>query len=143
MKPGFYLSSWIPAVNFPVTTADGRNFTLLEPIIYIAQDGVQYRIPTGAESDGASTPSVLWPTIPPFGSYWKAAYLHDAAYRNTLEVWDGQMYVKARLTKDACDLLLKDAMIVSGTHAITYEEIYEGVHVGGQSSFDNDRKLNP
>ena len=137
MNPGFSVQ------QFKVSTEDGRNFILLEDVYYTTKAGVFYRIPAGATSDGASTPSFLWNTIPPFGSYWRAAFLHDSAYRNTLEVEQDGEWVKARLTKDVCDLLLEEAMELSGTHLITYKEIYEGVRLGGKSSFDADREANP
>lgn len=129
--------------DFKTSSPDGRNFVLLESVIYVTKAGVAYQIPVGATSDGASTPPLLWPTIPPFGSYWKAAFLHDAAYRNSLQVLQDNQWLKARLTKDVCDNLLLEAMDALGTHTITKEEIYKGVVLCGTSSFDADRKANP
>jgi len=110
-----------------VSTSDGRNFTLLEPLTYTAQNGVVYVIPAGSQSDGASTPPVLWPTIPPFGPYWLAAFFHDWLYRYS------------QYPKDLCDDLLREAMLSLGVSHFLAETIYEGVHFGGWSSFDSDR----
>ena len=132
-----------------VATKDGRNFILTDNAHYISQDGTQYRIPTGAMTDRASTPPIIWEKfnlewLPPFGSYWPAAVLHDCAYRNVLLVKDSNNnWITARLTKDFCDNLFKEAMISLGTHQRTVDEIYEGVVTFGQHSFDEDRKANP
>jgi len=120
---------------FEVATEDGRNFTLLQSVSYTAVDGTVYTIPIGATSDGASTPPELWPFIPPFGGYWKAAFLHDAAYRNTL-LKNG---APANLTKETCDGLLKEAMQSLGVDEIMVDKIYWGVAIGGWSSFEKDR----
>jgi len=87
--------------NLPlrVSSLDGRNFVLLADVFYVAGDGTRYCLPAGATSDGASTPPEVWPLVPPFGKYWPAAYLHDAAYRNTLLMWNGLAWIPAALSK--------------------------------------------
>lgn len=127
-----------------VRTHDGRNFVLLADADYQAADGTLYRMPAGATSDGASTPPILWSKfdrdwIPPFGSYWLAAVLHDCAYRKTLLRFDG-VWINADLPKDKCDALLREAMESLGTHALTIDEIYHGVVICGLGSFEADRK---
>ena len=110
-----------------VDTVDGRNFTLMEDLVYVSEAGITYTAPKGSQTDGASTPPVLWPTIPPFGKYWLAAVLHDWAYRYS------------DLTKQECDWLIKEAMKSLSVDALLADTIYEGVNVGGWSSFDSDR----
>lgn len=112
-----------------VATGDGRSFVLLESFTYTAKSGEVITVPAGTASDGASTPRILWRLIPPFGPYWKPAFLHDYLYRNT-----------ARL-KAECDLLLLEAMISCGVGQIEAEVIYQGVRDGGQPSFDEDRAI--
>lgn len=133
-KPGFN------DLPFKVSSSDGRNFILLEEVIYQTADGKLYIMPAGAGSDGASTPPEIWLNFPPFGTYWPAAYLHDCAYRGTLLNMDR---TPAMLSKDDCDNLLKEAMVVCGTHEFTRIAIYEGVALGGQPAFDTDRKSLP
>lgn len=111
-----------------VTSSDGRNFKLAQAFSFKRPSGEIIEVPVGTESDGASTPAVLWPTIPPFGKYWKAAYLHDYLYRYT------------QRNKDDCDLILKEAMKSLGVNPLEIEAIYEGVNLGGESSFEQDRK---
>lgn len=122
---------------FKVATDDGWHITMLEEVGYTTLDGIQYVIPIGAQSDGASVPDILWNLLPPFGPYWKAAVLHDCAYRNTLEWPDGRI---CNLTKDQCDTLLYDALQVCCVKESECNIIYEAVKHFGQSSFDNARK---
>ena len=131
-----------------VCDQDGRDWRLLTPIAYRSRDGRIFIIPRGASTDGASTPAMIANLLPPFGAYWQSAVLHDSAYQNTLLQWPfpdppdfGQPFVKVKacLTKDACDLLLKEAMELSGVDATTVEIIYEGVRLGGASAFKEDR----
>ena len=115
--------------SIDVRTSDGRNFVLLTPFSFTsAKDGQIYTVPAGATSDGASTPPELWPTIPPFGKYWLAAFLHDWAYR------------MSDLPKARCDELLREAMEALQVDRAEADAIYEGVHLFGQSSFDQDRE---
>ena len=110
-----------------VQTSDGRNFVLLESFSYITQAGLLIVVPIGATSDGASTPPELWPTIPPFGKYWMAAFLHDYLYRCT------------QYPKILCDTIFKEAMISLGVSSLEADTIYEGVNLFGTSNFDTDR----
>lgn len=110
-----------------VRTRDGRNVCLCEELVYNAKDGVVYIVPIGSTSDGASTPRFIWNIIPPFGKYFLAAVLHDHLYRNT------------HFPKELCDNLLYEACMSLGDNHLEAWEIYEGVHLGGHSSFNTDR----
>lgn len=115
--------------RFNVSTNDGRNFILLEAVDYFSPLlNTTITIPTGCTSDGASTPAIIWFKIPPFGLYWKAAYLHDYLYRFS------------QYPKDVCDNILKEAMLGLGVDDIVVKEIYDGVTLGGASSFTTDRQ---
>lgn len=58
---------------------DHRRMMLLEPISYVDPDGVEWRVPAGYVTDGASIPQPLWGiTGGPFeGPHRKAAVFHD------------------------------------------------------------------
>lgn len=114
-----------------VSTSDGRNFVLLEPFTYTCKSGLAITVPAGSTSDGASTPPEIWPTVPPFGKYWKAAFLHDYLYRYT------------QMAKADCDNVFKEAMRSLEVSAIEADAIYEGVNLFGQLSFDQDRAQTP
>jgi hypothetical protein len=102
--------------NLKVETADGKSFTLLEPFLFVRPNGEVIPVPAGAKSDGASTPSALWITLPPFGAYWRAAFLHDHLYRETM------------LPMESLGVRWDDL-----------NTLYEGVHLFGWSSFKEDR----
>jgi len=125
MQPGFQLTN---PDGIAVRTKDGRNFTALESFGFLSKSGELVTVPAGATSDGASTPRILWREIPPFGLYWLAAFLHDWLYRCSQK------------PKEECDNLLKEAMESLGVSEFETVTIYEGVHWGGQDSFNEDRK---
>ena len=125
--------------NFKVSTADGRNFTLLSPVDYwtnIHGQLEQLTIPAGTESDGASIPELCWivPGYAPFGLHWSAAVLHDALYRGKLEMlW----------TRLECDDIFFEAMISSGVDDVHAKTIFKAVRLFGQAAFDRDRNAQP
>jgi hypothetical protein len=110
-----------------VKSGDGRNFTLLEAFTFTRPNGEVITVHVGAQSDGASTPAIMWPTLPPFGAYWLAAFLHDFLYRYTQE------------PKDKCDTILKEAMEALNVGWLDLDAIYDGVAIGGESAFNVDR----
>lgn len=124
-----------------VRTQDGRNVILQEPLEFVrGSDLRRFRAPVGTTSDGASTPAALWPTIPPFGAYWRAAVLHDAAYRGALDTSDdGLLWRPAFLGKDECDALFFEAMECLGVTLVEAQTIYQGVHIMGGGAFNADR----
>jgi len=123
-------------------TSDGRNIVLLEDLVYVAKNGVQYLMPTGSKSDGASTPKAIWNLIPPFGTYWMGTVLHDGAYRNVLQSLNADgTRSPVTLTRDQSDDLLLEAMDSLGVEMLLRDAIYEGVHLGGEIPFDDDRRV--
>lgn len=122
MNVGFFNKTAIA-----IRTSDGLNIETLEDFTFTDQYGTAYLVPAGTKSDGASTPRAMWIDLPPFGSYWLAAVLHDHLYRAT------------GLPKNDCDNALYNAMIALGVPPIRAGEIYTGVHVGGWKDFNADR----
>jgi len=120
------------SVYFRVMTPDGRNFILLEDVWFQRPESVggeHICISRGTQSDGASTPAALWALgLPPFGNHWRAAFVHDFLYRNTLRA------------KDECDTIFYEAMIASGVPEIRARWFYNGVCEVGQRAFDEDRQ---
>ena len=113
---------------FHVVTEDGKNFTLLEPVYFTRPSGEIINIPAGSQSDGASVPRPMWVTLPPFGTYWRAAFIHDYLYRCT-----------ERSKKD-CDAVFKEAMEELGVSELDRVALYEGVHLLGWHAFNEDRE---
>lgn len=114
--------------SLSVSTRDGRDITLLEELVYVTEAGETITVPVGSQADGCSTPKAVWNLIPPFGAYWMAAVLHDYLYRKT------------ERPKEECDLLFLEAMKSLGVDLLLRQTIYEGVHLGGAWSFDDDRR---
>lgn len=113
--------------DIAVRTSDGHNFVLLEELVYVTEAGETITAPVGATTDGCSTPKEIWNMIPPFGQYWMGAVLHDYLYRMSGK------------PKDQCDLIFLEAMQSLGVDLLLRETIYEGVHLGGEWSFNDDR----
>ncbi len=116
-------------LTLKIETGDGRNVTLLEILRYRTKAGELIEVPVGTTSDGASTPKWMWNLIPPFGKYWLAAVLHDYLYRITQK------------PKDYCDDIILEAMESLGVDLFLREAIYEGVHLGGDVAFNDDRRV--
>jgi hypothetical protein len=67
---------------------DGRNMRLVQQFGYHDKKGRLWEVPAGAETDGASIPSVFWVTHPPFtGKYRSAAIVHDHYCRTKTRSW--------------------------------------------------------
>lgn len=110
-----------------VKTIDGRFFILCEDLTFTRKNGEQITIRAGTTTDGASVPRILWTEFPPFGSYWKAAVLHDYLYRVTNK------------PKPICDDILLEAMETLNVPLFQREAIYLGVKHFGSKAFDKDR----
>lgn len=130
--------------DLEVKTHDGRNFILLnDKDIVIGETMTIYRMPKGAQSDGASIPQFLWSAgLAPFGPYWPAAYAHDCAYKGSLLVYqDNNVWVPAMLPRDICDNLLMALMIACGVEQRLRDTIYNAVRTCGIVAFREDREL--
>ena len=56
----------------------GRKVTLKEPYGFVDPAGLEWDVPDGYKTDGASVPAALWAFYPPFtGNYRSAAVIHD------------------------------------------------------------------
>jgi hypothetical protein len=109
------------------STNDGRNFRWLQTFGYLDKAGHWHDIPKHNDSDGASTPRLIWGIVPPFGRHWRPAAAHDHWYRNT-------QYPKIR-----CDALFLEAMESCGVSWFWRHVIYWGVKFGGHGAFKGDR----
>jgi hypothetical protein len=135
MTPGFQTK------DVTIRTSDGLNVYLVEPLEYVAKNGVFIRVEPGAYTNGASTPRGMWTALPPFGVYYLAACLHDFAYDDmlTARMSDGT-FAKFTLPKEQCDQLFLEAMESLGVDQEMRAAIFEGVNIGGQAAFDLSRK---
>jgi len=124
MPAGFF--SGLP---LRVETSDGRNVTLLAPFSFTRPNGEVVTFAAGGGSDGASAPPPMWPELPPFGVYYPAAVGHDQLYRYSTR------------PKAECDTIFLEMMECLQVPEDKKIQLYEGVHLFGWSSFEDDRKV--
>lgn len=116
-------------IDLLVRTRDGRHCILQEPFTVTDQEtGESWTVDIGASSDGASSPPISWNTLPPFGTYWPAAFLHDDLYR------------RSKWAKEKCDVWFLAAMEALQVKECEKRVLYEGVHLFGGPSFKEDRQ---
>jgi hypothetical protein len=109
--------------------ADSHDWVLVEDLTYqIGQSGVSIKVPKGFVTDFASIPQPLWSIgLSPQGRYSKAAIIHDYLY------WTQDC------TKDQADNILMIAMQESGVSSTKAREIYAGVHLAGNPSWQSNK----
>jgi Protein of unknown function (DUF1353) len=86
-------------------------------------------VPIGFVSDGASIPRLFWIALPKIGRYMYAAIVHD------------YLYWTQNTTRQTADTILKTAMSDSGVDPNTLGAISGAVKAGGQSAWDENKKL--
>ena len=81
--------------------ADGVNWRLNKPLVYVTSWGMQITVPAGFTTDFASTPRPIWWLLPPVGTYDGPAVVHDWLYRNHYTRWlcDGVIWESMRAIK--------------------------------------------
>jgi Protein of unknown function (DUF1353) len=110
--------------------ADSHDWMLVEDLTYhIGDSQFSITVPRGFVTDFASIPQPLWSFgLSPYGRYSKAAIIHDYLY------WTQDC------TREQADRILLVAMKESGVGKAHQVEIYQGVHLGGKSSWEANRK---
>jgi hypothetical protein len=107
---------------------DGRNWVLMQELIFSSTILGQIIVPKGFVTDFASVPRLLWNQIPPFGKYAPAAVLHDYAY------------AEGFCTREQADHLLMEGMVDLDVDEFTRTLIFNGVRIGGQHAWDEDAR---
>ena len=137
MKLGFHHD------GLDVHTHNGLDDVLLDNLIFNRTNGERLRAPIGSTTDGLSTPKIIriLPGYDATGDDWLSGVLHDAAYRNQLEIFCGvtQSWVKARLTQKQSDGLILEAMTAQRVGWIRRHIIYFALRVFGSFAFRSDR----
>ncbi len=96
---------------------DGRRVTLMEPFGYVDPAGLEWNVPDGYKTDGASVPSALWALYPPFtGSYRSAAVIHDYYCDNKERSWQD--------THKVFYFAMRAANVAEQTAKIMYSAVY-------------------
>lgn len=133
MTPGFQ--------NLPYegATLDGQNWTGLKPLQFLDKRGRLWRTVIGATTDGPSDPLELGKLD--WGPVWVCGVLHDACYRDQIEVLDQpeQEWNRYSPTKEESDSLFNEAMEAQGVPPLHRELFYRSVVMFGHKSFKQDR----
>ena len=115
-------------------------FRLLEPLV-VEVDGVRYRAPVGAKTDGASTPRFFRSLVPRIGPHIYGAIVHDAAYRGVLE-WetvkgDGTHpgWVRHHVPRWWADSAFLAIMVAAQTGWVTRTMAFYAVRLFGRRAF--------
>lgn len=110
---------------------DGLNDILEEALYYTALDGRQFRAPKYSTTNGLSVPRLFWAIIPPTGFDWYSGVLHDAGYRNFLEIKIDNKWIKFQGTRKEIDHLLLEALYSQGASIILRSIVYMFVRLFG------------
>ena len=86
-------------------------------------------MPLGFQTDFASVPRPLWPLVPRWGKYGKAAIIHDYCY------WE-QRYTRMR-----SDEIFREAMRVLGVAPWRMYLMYWGARVFARGAWRRNQKL--
>jgi len=95
---------------------DGRNWRLAQPLVYeVGSEGSGrvISVPPQFVTDGASVPRALWELLPSWGTYSRAAVVHDYLCDCLNR---GAPHVEAKTRREA-DAIFYEAMVVCGTGA--------------------------
>lgn len=98
-------------------------WVVMEDAFMYLSDKTSITIPKGFKTDLASVPRILWPLLPPFGKYNRAAIAHDFLYRN-------KMY-----NRRFCDYQLFFLSREDKTNIITSYILYIGVRLFGANYY--------
>lgn len=127
---------------------DGANFVLVDEKEIEASDDsgkmTRYMMPVGTPSDGASIPQIFSSLgFTRYGTYWAAAYAHDAAYRKYLLRFDESTkdWVAADLSEVKANQLILALMFALSTNGMKKYIIYEALVLAGKAAYDEDAKV--
>lgn len=109
---------------YSTTSGDGKPvelILLLKPFGYIDSKGVEWNVPEGFISDGASIPNYLWAVLggPFSGPYRDAAVIHDYYCHEKTRPWE------------EVHLVFLEAALNRGTAESLAQSMYAGILLGG------------
>lgn len=108
--------------------ADGKRWRVAQTFRYETDAGLLVEIPTGFTTDFASVPRFLWPIVPPFGKYTRAATVHDWLY-------DQHRKGLAHYSKAYADAVFLEALQDCGCGWWTSTVMWLGVRIGGRRAW--------
>lgn len=125
------MSSFTDELTITEIAANWRVWRLEQNFTYEVGDkgsGRAITVPKGFVTDGASVPQFLWTLFPAWGSYSRAAVVHDLLCHL---LHKGTPHAEAPTRKHADDIFM-EAMKVCGTGFFTRNILYWGVRFGAR-----------
>ena len=122
------MSSFTGPLTITSLDADWRLWRLEHDFIYEVGSlgsGRAITVPSGFITDGASVPQFLWAILPTWGSYSRAAVIHD--YLLT-QLANGTPHPEG-LTRRQIDLVFYEAIGVTQTQGFVRWLLYAGVSI--------------
>ena len=139
-----FMTEGFDNLTLDVATGNGADDVLLEPLVFVRHDRSRVRAPIGGTTDGLSTPKIIriLPGYDSTGDDWFSGVLHDAGYRDQLEILCRVtcQWVKAHFTQKQCDELIYEAMKAQGVGFMRRWTIYLALRAFGGFDFRSDRK---
>lgn len=123
-----FFARWTPLFRPEINAC----FDLVQDWIYISKSGLIYLVPAGLRFDYASIPQEVQSIIPKMGPWNTAAFFHDWLYKSGFFGADG---------RQKGDDLLLEVMLYYNVDKTTADTIYDGVRVGGASSWAANKEL--
>lgn len=121
-------------IRFPDFSQVGTfSAELLTDLDYVYdRDGIEVTITmkAGSKTNLATTPRFLWPLIPPFGPYGRAAAIHDELYFTTV------------YSREESDLIFRKAMRDCNVSRFWRYLLWLGVRIGGGRIYRKFERLN-
>jgi hypothetical protein len=113
----------------------GSYWIVREPFSYVTRAGWRIDVPVDFVTDFASTPSILWPFLPPTDPRYRgAAIAHDVCYeRHEGIAEDGE--TRIAISRLAADRLLVEAACVEGCSPFWRGAIYRAVRLFGGMAY--------
>ena len=130
-----------PNTTCAALSPDGRQlWAVTVDLTYRTHAGDTITVPKGMVTDLASIPKFAALALPPDGPWAQAAIIHDLLYISKgycvpPKVKHGHCSRATPYTRDEADLILRDAMGDLGISGWRVWAIYQGVHLGGKSSW--------
>lgn len=111
-----------------LTPVGDETFRLEASIVFYHGDPAEktlVMVPKGFLTDGASIPRIFWPFLSPWGSYSRAAIIHDFLCVHRTYTLKG--VPNTPLSRAECDAILLDAMETLKVPVVTRRVIYAAV----------------
>ncbi|MGR3967837.1 DUF1353 domain-containing protein [Pseudomonas sp. 910_23] len=121
------MSSFTTPLQLTPVEGLSETFELTEPFTYHLgheSSDTFVTVPKGFITDGASIPRTIWPLLSPWGTYGKAAVVHDYLCVHRKMVRDGEVVV---ITREGCDWIFLEAMQVLGVSWFTAHLMWRAV----------------